>query len=198
MAAFSHCGNIRRIPFPAGFGRGIERGIDLEGDPDHPLSPFCAHLARLVCGTDESVTKTNDDPKDSSQTPILREHPLHDKSAQQAPRSWESSHRHSLYPILSYPIIYSSKMKWWSRACASFAATAAAAAMMVDVVQACSDILVTPGASEDGSAMIAYNADDVSLFGYLYHYPATEGKQGEMIQIYEWDSGVSDAMNINI
>eukprot|EP00934_Nitzschia_sp_Nitz4_P004232 Nitzschia sp. Nitz4//scaffold9_size221794//2765//4634//NITZ4_001310-RA/size221794-processed-gene-0.299-mRNA-1//-1//CDS//3329560893//4222//frame0 len=54
---------------------------------------------------------------------------------------------------------------------------------------ACSDILVTPGASEDGSAMIAYNADDVSLFGYLYHYPATSGKQDEMVQIYEWDSG---------
>ena len=55
----------------------------------------------------------------------------------------------------------------------------------------CSDILVTPGASEDGSAIIAYNADDVRLFGYLYHYPSSEGKEGEMIQIYEWDSGVS-------
>ena len=58
-------------------------------------------------------------------------------------------------------------------------------------VTPCSDILVTPGASEDGSAIIAYNADDVRLFGYLYHYPSSEGKEGEMIQIYEWDSGVS-------
>ena len=49
-----------------------------------------------------------------------------------------------------------------------------------DVVFACSDILVTPGASEDGSAMIAYNADDVSLYGVLYHYPATQGKEGDM------------------
>lgn len=61
----------------------------------------------------------------------------------------------------------------------------------IQTVTACSDILVTPGASEDGSAMIAYNADDVSLFGYLYHYPPTQGKAGEMIQVYEWDSGVS-------
>lgn len=58
-------------------------------------------------------------------------------------------------------------------------------------VYTCSDILVTPGASEDGSAIIAYNADDVRLFGYLYHYPSTQGNQGEKIQIYEWDSGVS-------
>ena len=60
-----------------------------------------------------------------------------------------------------------------------------------DVVFACSDILVTPGASEDGSAMIAYNADDVSLYGVLYHYPATQGKEGDMIDVYEWDTGVS-------
>ena len=57
--------------------------------------------------------------------------------------------------------------------------------------EACSDILVTPGASEDGSAMIAYNADDVSLYGVLYHYPAAHGKEGESRSIYEWDTGVS-------
>lgn len=59
-----------------------------------------------------------------------------------------------------------------------------------NLVDACSDILVTPGASSDGSAMIAYNADDVSLFGYLYHYPATRGKGTESLDVYEWDSGV--------
>ena len=45
--------------------------------------------------------------------------------------------------------------------------------------------------------MIAYNADDVRLFGYLYHYPPTQGKQGEMLQVYEWDSGVSIAARSN-
>jgi hypothetical protein len=58
-------------------------------------------------------------------------------------------------------------------------------------VKACSDILVTPGASADGSAMIAYNADDVSLYGVLYHYPPTQGKEGEMLKVYDWDTGVS-------
>lgn len=58
---------------------------------------------------------------------------------------------------------------------------------------ACSDFLVTPGASEDGSAMIAYNADDAALYGVLYHYPATyNNTKDEMIQIYDWDSGVSE------
>jgi hypothetical protein len=58
--------------------------------------------------------------------------------------------------------------------------------------RACSDFLVTPGASVDGSAIIAYNADDVGLKGVLYHYPATENnKPSHMIPIFEWDSGVS-------
>ncbi len=57
---------------------------------------------------------------------------------------------------------------------------------------ACSDFLVTPGASEDGSAMIAYNADDAALYGVLYHYPATyNNTEDKMVQIYDWDSGVS-------
>jgi hypothetical protein len=57
---------------------------------------------------------------------------------------------------------------------------------------ACTDVLVTPGASEDGSAMIAYNADSGALMGTLYHYPATEGRGGEMRHVYDWDSGVSN------
>ena len=56
---------------------------------------------------------------------------------------------------------------------------------------ACSDILVTPKASVDGSAMIAYNADDPALYGVLYHYPPTQGNNGSMVQVYEWDTGVS-------
>jgi len=57
-------------------------------------------------------------------------------------------------------------------------------------VEACSDVLVTPGASEDGSAMIAYNADDAALYGVLYHYPATQNNTGdEVVEIYDWDTG---------
>lgn len=63
---------------------------------------------------------------------------------------------------------------------------------LLPLAQSCSDFLVTPGASQDGSAMIAYNADDVGLHGVLYHYPATtDNPIHQMISIYEWDTGVS-------
>ena len=60
---------------------------------------------------------------------------------------------------------------------------------------ACSDVLVTPKASADGSSMIAYNADDLTLYGVLYHYPPTQGKAGENISVFEWDTGVSLIFN---
>jgi hypothetical protein len=63
--------------------------------------------------------------------------------------------------------------------------------LLVVVVEGCSDILVTPGASMDGSAMIAYNADDVTLYGVLYHYPKTTNNDvNDMIPVYNWDTGV--------
>ena len=58
-------------------------------------------------------------------------------------------------------------------------------------VQTCTDVLVTPEASLDGSSMIAYNADSGALMGLLYHYPPSSGKGGEERRIYEWDTGVS-------
>ena len=61
--------------------------------------------------------------------------------------------------------------------------------LLLEAALGCTDILVTPGASADGSAMIAYNADSVSLYGVLYHYPRTEGKGGVMRDIFEWDTG---------
>lgn len=59
------------------------------------------------------------------------------------------------------------------------------------MVHACTDLLVTPGASQDGAAMIAYNADAPQLFGYLYHYPASSNNTNTAVRkIYDWDSGV--------
>ena len=73
-----------------------------------------------------------------------------------------------------------------------FSLLAVIAVVLTPASHACSDFLVTPGASDDGSAMIAYNADDVGLKGVLYHYPATKGNDpNETIPIYEWDTGVS-------
>ena len=39
---------------------------------------------------------------------------------------------------------------------------------------ACTNFLVTKGASVDGSTMISYAADSHVLYGELYHYPAYE------------------------
>uniref|UniRef100_A0A7S3LFR9 Dipeptidase n=1 Tax=Amphora coffeiformis TaxID=265554 RepID=A0A7S3LFR9_9STRA len=63
------------------------------------------------------------------------------------------------------------------------------AVLLLCLTQACTDILVTPGASHDG-AMIAYNADSPTLFGYLYHYPASQNPPGTIRSVYDWDSGV--------
>ena len=49
---------------------------------------------------------------------------------------------------------------------------------------------MTPGASDDGTAMIAYNADSVTLMGQCYHYPAANHDNTTMRQVYDWDSGV--------
>ena len=62
----------------------------------------------------------------------------------------------------------------------------------VSVVQGCTNILVTPGASEDGNPMIAYNADGYRLFGSLYHYPPSQNTGQKMRKCYSWDSGVSN------
>lgn len=53
----------------------------------------------------------------------------------------------------------------------------------------CTNLLVSPGASEDGSSYIAYNADAGNLFGQMYHYPAKKNEPHSMKQIFEWDTG---------
>jgi dipeptidase len=63
--------------------------------------------------------------------------------------------------------------------------------VVVATCHACTNILVTPGASHDGSSLIAYNADSPTLFGSLYHYAAADNiPNGTMRKIYDWDSGV--------
>lgn len=54
---------------------------------------------------------------------------------------------------------------------------------------ACTNFLVGKYASVDGSTMITYSADSYALFGELYHWPAKKYSQGEMLKVYEWDSG---------
>lgn len=54
---------------------------------------------------------------------------------------------------------------------------------------ACSNVLVTKGASIDGSNMISYAADSHQLYGELYFHPAAKWEAGSMLRINEWDTG---------
>ena len=54
---------------------------------------------------------------------------------------------------------------------------------------ACSNFLVTKGATVDGSNMISYSADSHTLYGELYYWPAATYPAGSMLDIYEWDTG---------
>ena len=54
---------------------------------------------------------------------------------------------------------------------------------------ACTNVLVTKGASIDGSNMISYAADSHQLYGELYYAPAAVWQPGAMRRINEWDTG---------
>jgi dipeptidase len=56
-------------------------------------------------------------------------------------------------------------------------------------LQACTNYLITKGASADGSTMITYAADSHVLYGELYYLPAQDHMPGSMLDIYEWDTG---------
>jgi dipeptidase len=57
------------------------------------------------------------------------------------------------------------------------------------ITNACTNFLVTKGASKDGSVMITYSADSHTLYGELYYWPAKNWPAGTMVDIYSWDSG---------
>ena len=69
-------------------------------------------------------------------------------------------------------------------------AAAVAAAFLLPAFhgEACTNILVTRGASADGSCMVSYAADSHQLFGELYYRPAADWEKGAMLNIYEWDT----------
>lgn len=64
-----------------------------------------------------------------------------------------------------------------------------AALMLSPRAQACTNFLVTKGASVDGSTMITYAADSHYLYGELYFWPAAKYAAGTMLRVYEWDTG---------
>ena len=72
------------------------------------------------------------------------------------------------------------------------ALTATAAILASSLAQplgACTNILVTKGASKDGATMLSYAADSHDLYGELYFKPAALHQPGETRDILDWDSG---------
>lgn len=67
--------------------------------------------------------------------------------------------------------------------------SAAALSLLSVPSDACTNIIVTKGASADGSIMVSYAADSHGLFGELYYQPARDWKPGSMRRIVDWDSG---------
>jgi len=70
-----------------------------------------------------------------------------------------------------------------------FYTTAALAALLsTPEVSGCTNFLVTPAASLNGSSMITYAADSHVLYGELYFRPAADYPAGTMLDVYEWDT----------
>jgi dipeptidase len=56
-------------------------------------------------------------------------------------------------------------------------------------VDACTNFLITKGASVGGTPMITYAADSHTLYGELYYWPAANYKAGTLVDVNEWDTG---------
>ena len=54
---------------------------------------------------------------------------------------------------------------------------------------ACTNLIVTGGASSNGSNMCTYAADSHQLYGTLHYTPAADFPAGAMREIIDWDSG---------
>ena len=62
------------------------------------------------------------------------------------------------------------------------------AVAMANIGWACTNFMVTRGASVDGSTMITYSADSHTRYGQLRYHPATDHEEGEMLRIFDYGS----------
>ncbi|MEG0814706.1 MAG: C69 family dipeptidase [Mucinivorans sp.] len=58
-----------------------------------------------------------------------------------------------------------------------------------NTADACTNIMITRGASRSGSTMVSYTADSHTLYGALYFMPAATHPAGSIRVIREWDTG---------
>ena len=63
------------------------------------------------------------------------------------------------------------------------------AGITLPIANACTNFLITKGASKDGSTMITYSADSHVLYGELYYWPERDWEPGTILEVYEWDTG---------
>ena len=66
--------------------------------------------------------------------------------------------------------------------------TTLAAVLSWTGTEACTNFIVTKGASTDGSVMVTYAADSHQLYGCLYHYMPSR-RAARTMPVYEWDTG---------
>ena len=69
------------------------------------------------------------------------------------------------------------------------AALALVALLGAPAADACTNFLVTRGASVDGSTLITYSADSHSLYGELYFTPGGRHLPDAEREVFEWDTG---------
>ncbi len=72
---------------------------------------------------------------------------------------------------------------------ARVAVVALSALVPIAPALACTNFLITKGATVDGSTMITYAADSHELYGELYFTPAGRHAPGAKLEVYEWDTG---------
>ena len=66
---------------------------------------------------------------------------------------------------------------------------AATALVAYGTASACTNFIITRGASTDGSVMVSYAADSHALYGALYHSAGGKHMKGAILSVYEWDTG---------
>ena len=69
------------------------------------------------------------------------------------------------------------------------AALFGAAMLAASGADACTNFLITKGATKDGSTMITYAADSHTLYGELYYRKAADYPAGPEFMLVEWDTG---------
>ena len=70
-----------------------------------------------------------------------------------------------------------------------FILTCLAAAFAAAPADACTNVIISKGASANGSVLVSYAADSHMLFGELYFHKAARWKKGAMLSVNEWDTG---------